>query len=105
MNDLLEQLQNGIANIPDSFGAGDEIVAAVTPNISELLTQTQAEQSEIRDLIARREGLKKNITDLSDNISILAGETVRSFKKPEIVKTEIDEIKAALAASKGRSLF
>lgn len=105
IDDLVNQLQNGISGIPESFGDGDEIVASVTPGISQLLTQTRDEQADIQELSARRETLQKNIRDLSDNISILAQETVRAFKKPEQKATEIDEIKAALAASKGRSLF
>lgn len=105
MNELLEQLQNGIASIPDNFGEGDEIVAAVTPDISQLLTQTKSERTELESLLARRDSAKKGIKDLSDNISILAQETVRSFKKPEIAKSEIDEIKEALQATQGRSLF
>ncbi|MCS5737174.1 sialidase family protein, partial [Herbiconiux daphne] len=91
MNDLIEQLQAAIADIPQQFGEGDEIVASVTPELSLLLAETKKEGEEVIALQEQKKGLQKGINDLSTNIMTMAQETTQRFKPIAVKKSEYEE--------------
>lgn len=105
MNDYIEQLQAGIADIPGQFGEGDEIVASVTPELSLILAEIKKESDQVIALQEQKKGLQKGINDLSTNIMTMAQETTQRFKPVVAKKSEDEEIQELLKQTQGRSLF